>query len=137
TTVAGTAVTSDIVVTGALLTSDINVGIAGDGFSVNPTTLTNTGGTVTVTYNPTTVGNHTRTVTFSKADADDVIVSLNGTATLATPVAIAATDVASNSFTANWNTAAGAESYEIDVYTVEETIGGFATDLFISEYVEG
>lgn len=119
-TTVGTTVTSDIVVTGTLLTSDINVGIAGDGFSVNPTTLTNTGGTVTVTYNPTTVGNHTGTVTFSNADADNVVVSLNGTATLATPIAIAATDVASNSFTANWNAVAGATGYEIDVYSMED-----------------
>ena len=36
---------------------------------------------VTVTYAPQAVGNHAATITLSSADADDVVVTLNGTAT--------------------------------------------------------
>ncbi len=50
------------------------------------------------------------------------------------PVATAGTSVGSTSFTANWNSIAGVTNYYLDVYTLTSTL---ATDLFISEYVEG
>jgi len=51
------------------------------------------------------------------------------------PVATAATNVANTGFTANWNAVTGATGYYLDVYTM--AAGGNASDLFISEYVEG
>src|SRR5690606_32704155 len=84
---------------------------------------------------PATAGNHTATLTLSSTNADDVVLDLNGNATISVPEATDATDANSSGFTANWNAVPGAESYELDVYTMEE--GGAATDLFISEYVEG
>jgi hypothetical protein len=51
------------------------------------------------------------------------------------PVATAATTPGNTSFTANWNSVEGATGYRLDVYT--KTAGAIATDLFISEYVEG
>ncbi|MBC8884204.1 lamin tail domain-containing protein [Flavobacterium piscinae] len=53
---------------------------------------------------------------------------------LGTPTATAGTLIGQTEFTANWEAVAGATSYEIDVYE-QTTI--FATDLFISEYIEG
>jgi cytochrome bd-type quinol oxidase subunit 2 len=41
----------------------------------------------------------------------------------------------SSGFTANWNAVAGATGYQLDVYT--KTAGINASDLFISEYIEG
>ena len=58
---------------------------------------------------------------------------------LGTPVSIAATSITNESFTANWNTTSGATSYRLDV-SEHETFteaGGDATDLIISEYIEG
>ncbi|RYZ42044.1 MAG: hypothetical protein EOP49_28545, partial [Sphingobacteriales bacterium] len=54
------------------------------------------------------------------------------------PVAVAASGIGSNAFTANWNAVAGATSYKLDV----STSPAFApttnlSDLIISEYVEG
>ena len=49
------------------------------------------------------------------------------------PTATAATNVSYNKFTANWNSVSGATKYYLDVYTKS----GGATDLIISEYVEG
>jgi hypothetical protein len=57
------------------------------------------------------------------------------TSTIPAPIATAANQVGSTGFTANWDAVAGAGSYKIDIYT--ETTGANATDLFISEYVEG
>ncbi len=54
--------------------------------------------------------------------------------TIDPPVATAATDVTIDSFTANWEAVAGATGYYLDVYTLGDTE---ASDLFISEYVEG
>ena len=63
--------------------------------------------------------------------------SVQGTFTttaLSAPVATAATNVGDTSFTANWNAVAEATSYVIDVYEKNPI---YATDLIISEYVEG
>ena len=63
--------------------------------------------------------------------ADQTFVTLN----LSAPVAIAATNLSPTGFTANWGAVTGATGYYLDVYT--SSAGTFATDLFISEYVEG
>lgn len=54
---------------------------------------------------------------------------------LEAPVATAATNAWKTRFFANWNAVTGATSYELNVYTKEG--GANASDLFISEYVEG
>ncbi len=58
---------------------------------------------------------------------------------LATPVAIDATEVSANSFKANWNSVSGATGYKLDVseYASFSNGSAVASDLFISEYVEG
>src|SRR5205085_9906297 len=60
------------------------------------------------------------------------------TSALDAPVATAATDnTTGTSFTANWNAVTGATSYRLDVSTSPTFSTSNATDLFISEYVEG
>ena len=125
TAVAGGADTEDITVTGVLLTDDITVALSGanaDQFSLSTTSFDSEGGTLTVTYEPETVGTHTATITLSSTGADDVVLELNGTATLGTPTAMAATDITSGGFTANWQPLAGAESYEVDVYEMSGSV---------------
>ena len=51
---------------------------------------------------------------------------------LSAPVTSSASSVSRTGFTANWGSVTGATSYAVDVYT-----GSYATDLVISEYVEG
>ena len=51
------------------------------------------------------------------------------------PLALDATSINDNQFIANWSSVVGADSYVIDVYKINS--GTNATDLFISEYVEG
>ena len=51
------------------------------------------------------------------------------------PNATAATNQTSTGFTANWDAVSSATGYNLDVYT--KTTEDNASDLFISEYVEG
>src|SRR5690606_13880880 len=136
TAIAGETDTETVTVSGTL-TADVTAQITGDDaghFSVTAS-VTSAGGDLTVTYEPTTVGIHTAILTLSTNGGVTKELALSGTATLGVPVATAATLVGHESFTANWEAVPGADSYEIDVYTMVS--GGFATDLFISEYVEG
>jgi hypothetical protein len=62
------------------------------------------------------------------------VLTVNACPTLSAPVATAGSDIDATSFKANWNAVTGADGYYLDVYSVgSET----ATDLIISEYVEG
>lgn len=72
----------------------------------------------------------------TKTDFDNsTVAEAEYTINLAAPVATDATNAWKNRFFANWNAVTGATSYELNVYTKEG--GANASDLFISEYVEG
>jgi hypothetical protein len=77
------------------------------------------------------------TITASSTGATSKTVTCSGTVSSPpppnAPTATAATSVSYNKFTANWNSVSGATKYYLDVYTK----GAGATDLIISEYVEG
>ena len=132
-------------VNGANLTADMQIALGGTNstqFSVIPTSLTQTGGTVsatdvTVTYKPTAEGSHTATLTLSSAGVTDVVYTLNGSSNfepLAAPVANEVTEKSQTGFTATWEAVTNATEYELNVYTKANVI---APDLIISEYGEG
>lgn len=91
TTEAGLTATSKFTVLGANLKDNVTVTLndANNVFSIDATTITKAdteeGKDINVTFSPTTVGNYTATVTLSSPGADDVIVTLNGTATTPVP----------------------------------------------------
>src|SRR5690606_20627504 len=81
TAVTGETDTEDITISGLLLTNGINITLGGtnaDQYSVSTNSLGSEGGTLTLTYEPTTAGSHTATVTLSSTGADDVVLDLNG-----------------------------------------------------------
>ena len=83
----GGSITNTVAVTGKNLTEGITATISGTNasyFTVSPESLGTTGGELTVTYNPTAAGTHTGTLTLSSAGAEDVVITLNGTAEAAT-----------------------------------------------------
>ena len=95
--------TETISVTGINLEGNITVSKSGSNvFSVDKTRITQSNGSasaeITVTYAPTTAGTQTGTITLSSNNADDVTISLTGTAEAATPTIIA--DKESLEFTA-------------------------------------
>ncbi len=144
TAIVGETDSETINVSGTNLTENIAIAITGTNsamFSVNPTSITQTGGTasntsVVITYTPTAAGSHTATLELTSAGAATVTRTLTGTATftpLSTPVATAATSVGQTSFTANWETVTGATSYQLNVYTQ----GGTSTTTVLSENFDG
>ena len=82
---------------------------------------------------------NSETITATSSGATNQTVTCSGSVTTppapSAPTATAATSVTANSFTANWDAVSGATGYKLDVYT--KTVGTNATDLFISEYIEG
>ena len=69
-------------VTGTNLTSNISVSSSNSTyFSVSPTSLSASGGTVTVTFKPTAIQNYSGTITLSSTGATSVTVSLTGKGT--------------------------------------------------------
>lgn len=80
----GSSATKSVTITGSSLTDGINLALSGTDasmFALSASSLTATGGSVTITYTPTAAGTHTATLTASSTGADDVTISLTGTAT--------------------------------------------------------
>lgn len=83
----GQTLTEEVTVTGLSLEDDITVTISGDeSITVNKTAITSNEGSadavLTITYAPTVAGTHTATVTLSTLNAEDVVISVTGTATV-------------------------------------------------------
>ena len=118
-TIVNNPVTVTFTVNGYNLTENVNLTISGDNaFSLDITNITlaqlENEVIVTVTYNPTTPGNHEATVTLSSEGAEDVTVKLNGIAELETyaPEMLEATNITSTSFKAVWTDETPAENVE-------------------------
>ena len=122
----GETATATFTVTGARLTGKINITKtdANNVFTVSPTSVTiaeaEAGKTVTVTFHPTTHGTFTGKLTLKSTDAEDVIVNLNGVATLKkSDVTLQeASNVTETSFKATWTDptpAANVASYTLEV----------------------
>ncbi|MDY0326573.1 MAG: lamin tail domain-containing protein, partial [Candidatus Cloacimonadaceae bacterium] len=79
------------------------------------------------------------TINISSTGAGSQSVTCSGTVSALgapnPPVANDATNITTNSFSANWTAVSGATNYYLDVYT--KVGSGNASDLFISEYIEG
>ena len=128
--------TNTVTVTGRNLTGNITIAKSGSNvYTVSPTTITpaqaEAGATVTITYKPTTTGNTNATLTLTSAGAESKTVAITGVASyeIVDPVATAATDVTSNSFTANWNACPHASSYTLRVMPKPE----ITTELLLTE----
>ncbi|MFO8144544.1 MAG: lamin tail domain-containing protein, partial [Candidatus Syntrophosphaera sp.] len=141
-TVSGVNLTNDIVLTAP---ADYEISLSSGTGYASPLTLTQTGGSVaqTTIYVRLQAGLPIGTydnelIDISSTGATSLTVACSGEVTSPpppdAPVATAATDVTSSSFSANWNASTGATGYYLDVYTVEAAV---ATDLFFSEYIEG
>lgn len=77
---------------GSKLTADATLSVDGEYFTVTPTSVAQTDGTiaekdVTVSYKPTAVGSHTATLTISSTGAKDKTITLTGTSANAYNVA--------------------------------------------------
>lgn len=149
----GPSVAQSFTLTGSNLTNNVSVSVTSDyqiatsesGTYGSSLSYTPSSGSVSASVYVRQVAGlaigatYTGTVTCSSTGATDNSVSLSGSVTAppppAVPVATNATNLASNSFTANWNSASGATGYELDVFTT--SVSPTPSGLFISEYIEG
>ena len=131
-TTVGESVTGTFNLKGYNLAGAVSVKVLSpaNGFTVDKTNVTKTAATtgvdITVTYKPTTAGNHTTRVMLRSKDADTIYVALNGTATVTTyaPVMQPANEayVTETSFRADWTDQTPASA--VTSYTLEYATGG-------------
>lgn len=145
---AGETDTETMNVSGINLTENIRLEISGvnaDQFALSTNTVAQVAGTaantvVSVIYQPTTAGTHTAVLSVLSDGATTVTRTLNGSATwkaLTKPMLTGATSVSANALTLNWDAVSGATEYEVNVFTKTTGSASLASDLFISEYIEG
>lgn len=126
----GKTTTATVKVRGQFLNSAVTLTLNDESgiFSIDATSVDvseqTDGKVITVTYAPTTVGTHTATITLSNPDAEDKVITINGTAILETyaPYMLPADSAFINltQFRANWTDetpADNVESYTLEVAT--------------------
>lgn len=111
-----TAVSKTLRITSSDLTEKITILLEGNNyFSIDKTELEENTGSVIITYHPTTLGVHEAELTLSSPPAADTKIRLQGTSMPLPTIAKDATDITSDSFTANWETVSDAEGYLLTV----------------------
>lgn len=140
----GANLTANVVVTAPSANYEVSLDDAtwSSSVSIIPSSGSFSNFPVYVRFYPQSSGTKSENIILSSTGATDTTVGVVGTGVipqLATPVATAATSIASTSFVANWNAVSGANNYVIDVSSSPTftASGGFTTDLLISEYIEG
>ncbi|MFZ4454689.1 MAG: endonuclease I family protein [Bacteroidales bacterium] len=107
-------------------------------FSIDRSSLTKAeaeaGLNVGVTFNSTKVGSQTAKVTITGGGIDPVVVNLKATIS-SSFVALSATNITQNSFTANWTESTGATGYILDVYSQQSTGAFTPTTLLEEEFI--
>ncbi len=104
---------------------------AGSAFSVKAGAdeLTTDGGELIISYKPTTLGEHSATLTLRSTFADDVRVTLTGTSILAPPTMTTAKNVGPTAFTAQWDAPYLVDAYLLTITDSEGNIVGNYDDL--------
>ena len=136
---AGETATATFDVLGADLTGNVTLTLndANGVYSINPATISiadaEEGAQVTVTYAPTTTGNHEATITVASEGAESATVTISGSATMQTtaPVMAQATNVGTTSFTATWTDATPAQN--VKDYTLYVNKTGALGDALLTE----
>ena len=131
--IVGQGASTNIKVKGALLTGDITLSLndPSGAYSIEKTIVNNGqatyGTSVRVNYNPDYSGQHTATITMSSQGADDVVVTLHGTAVLETyiPQLLEASSIDDNTFSIGWNDA-----------TPDKNVGSYRLELTPIEFSE-
>lgn len=115
-----------VTVSGTNLVGKIIATLGGDNadqFALASTELSN-GDELSITYKPTTYEVHSATVTLTTESGENTVsLKLNGTPTMPSVVALPATDVVENGYTANWETVPGATKYQVEMFYYNPTTG--------------
>jgi hypothetical protein len=91
---------------------------------------------LTINYNTKTVGSHTATLQISGGGITPVTINLTAQSS-DNFMALAATDISSNSFTAKWTTSAGASNYMLDVYSLQSNGASQTVKMLEEDFTSG
>jgi endonuclease I len=133
----------EVTIKGANLTGELALSISGTNaslFSVSKTTLTKTeaetGYVLTLTYNTQTIGTHTAQLLISGGGISPTTLNLSAQTT-DNFMALAATNITSNSFTAKWTSSATATGYDFNVYSLKSSGSTQTKTLLEEEFASG
>lgn len=128
---------------GINLTGDLNFAITGSNaaqFSLSTNTVTKAqaeaGYNLTIYYSAQTVGVHNATLTITGGGITALQVALKATSSNAF-LAMPATNILSNGFTANWTLSADANDYSLNVYSYTGSVAASAQTLLEEEFTSG
>ncbi len=131
------AVTKSIVIKGVNLTGGLTLAVSGTNaaqFSLSAASVSQTdaqaGYTLTITYAAQALGAHNAVLTISGGGITAVTVNLLGSSTDSF-IALPATNITDNGFTANWTSSAGATDYLLNVYSYSS--GGTVAKTLLEE----
>ncbi|MBQ6760818.1 MAG: T9SS type A sorting domain-containing protein [Prevotella sp.] len=115
-----------VTVSGTNLVGKIIATLGGDNaeqFALASTELSN-GDELSITYKPTTYEVHSATVTLTTESGENTVtLKLSGTPAMPAVVALPATDIVENGYTANWESVPGATKYQVEMFYYNPTTG--------------
>ncbi len=122
--------TIEMNIKGHNLTGELTLNISGENsslFNINTNRISKedaeNGYVLQVTHIASSIGNHQAVLSVSGGGITPATIALKATSS-DNFMAIQATDVSHDAFTANWTTSAGATGYELDVYTLSNEENG-------------
>ncbi len=122
--------TVEMNIKGHNLTGELTLNISGENsslFNINTNRISKedaeNGYVLLVTHIASSIGNHQAVLSISGGGIIPATIALKATSS-DNFMAIQATDVSHDAFTANWTTSAGATGYELDVYTLSNEENG-------------
>ncbi len=122
--------TIEMNIKGHNLTGELTLNISGENsslFNINTNRISKedaeNGYVLQVTHIASSIGNHQAVLSISGGGITPATIALKATSS-DNFMAIQATDVSHDAFTANWTTSAGATGYELDVYTLSNEENG-------------
>lgn len=115
-----------VTVSGTNLVGKIIATLGGDNadqFTLSSTKLSS-GDELFITYKPTTYEVHSATVTLTTESGENTVtLKLSGTPAMPAVVALPATDIVENGYTANWKSVPGATKYQVEMFYYNPTTG--------------
>lgn len=135
--------TASVYIKGANLTGNLSLALSGTNaayFSLPVTTISlanaQAGYRLIINYSAQALGTHTATLSISGGGATTVTTTLTATATDSF-LALAASNITSTGFNANWTSSAGATGYTLNVYSLTGSAAATPQTLLEEDFVSG
>ncbi len=131
---------TSLMITASNLTGSLSFALSGTNaanFSLSTSTITKTqaeaGYNLTINFNAQTVGTQTATLTISGGGITSTTVNLKATSSDEF-LALAATNISSTGFNANWSSSVAATDYSLNVFTMQSSGGTQSQTLLEDEF---